>query len=484
MAFKTDESFLDKISMGAEATRAVREILQGAGHDIVELERYSSSNKLWQTKIKRMRVPDLICTKCGRRFEVRAKSTLEIRASHSRDNPDRFWDVGLRNEDVMAIVRSHRDERGVWRTSSIVNLFPVGALRASVGSARIGTRKSAAEGSEQDITWPSYSPSRPGTVRSITDDEFTLMLDSGRPITKKRVGNGTFVHIPKGGRVGPDTIVSSVVSQSVQLKCLSGAYDFLADLDSPDPMTVYCAVKAIGHLQAMRQGAVPKLRTLRDTIDEPRIRLEIEGTLARLDAGDWDYFRESFYAKPRDIGYPMEAAFILSELLPRTQAYRLLEGLACDNSRPSELRAAAIWGIMNGAPNRINEILPLIDDEDDTVSLHAMVAAIRAIQPADTPRLARLMRFASRKAKFAYVIGVSPGIDRAEIVRELSTQENQECRNALIRAVAIAGRTHYGNLLGSLDEELQSQIRFVWMQRENEIPRTTERDLSLLLLQQ
>lgn len=76
--FKSEASFLEKITMGAIGAQKVIELLNANGHNVIELERYSTSNKIWATKIKRLRLPDLICLKCGRRIESRAKSKLGI----------------------------------------------------------------------------------------------------------------------------------------------------------------------------------------------------------------------------------------------------------------------------------------------------------------------------------------------------------------------------------------------------------------------
>ena len=81
MNFKEAGSFLDKITMGAVGTKAVIESLNSHGHEIIELERYCTSNKIWSTKIKRLRMPDLLYLKCGKRIEARAKSALEIKMS-------------------------------------------------------------------------------------------------------------------------------------------------------------------------------------------------------------------------------------------------------------------------------------------------------------------------------------------------------------------------------------------------------------------
>lgn len=102
MAFKRDWSFLDKITMGSVGTKRVIEILNAEGHQIIELERYCTSNKIWSTKIKRLRIPDLLCLRCGKRIESRAKSKLGIIMSDSKNNLDRRWYSGLRKSDLVA----------------------------------------------------------------------------------------------------------------------------------------------------------------------------------------------------------------------------------------------------------------------------------------------------------------------------------------------------------------------------------------------
>src|SRR3989338_2135885 len=106
MAFKTDVSFLEKISIGATGTRRVFEDLKRLGHRPVELERGSMSFKIWkEIKIKRVRVPDVLCVGCGRRVESRAKTNLLVTMSHSVVSPERGWDFGLDDGDMVAFVK-------------------------------------------------------------------------------------------------------------------------------------------------------------------------------------------------------------------------------------------------------------------------------------------------------------------------------------------------------------------------------------------
>ena len=67
--------------MGAAGARQVMSQMTAAGFQPIELERYCTSNKIWTTKVKRLRLPDILCVRTGTRIEVRAKSDLKIRMS-------------------------------------------------------------------------------------------------------------------------------------------------------------------------------------------------------------------------------------------------------------------------------------------------------------------------------------------------------------------------------------------------------------------
>ena len=102
-AYKTDESFLEKIAIGAVGTKRVFEDLQRNGHLPIELERSSMSFKIWKKiKIKRVRVPDVLCVNCNKRIESRAKTKLVVSMSHSDADPERGWSFGLEKSDYAA----------------------------------------------------------------------------------------------------------------------------------------------------------------------------------------------------------------------------------------------------------------------------------------------------------------------------------------------------------------------------------------------
>src|ERR1017187_8277412 len=107
MGFKTDTSFLRFLSMGAMGAHQTMAQLRAAGFEPIELERYCGSNKIWMTKVKRLRLPDVLCVRTGLRIEVRAKSDLKIRMSDAPTNPARTWDAGLRDLGNTILVVEH-----------------------------------------------------------------------------------------------------------------------------------------------------------------------------------------------------------------------------------------------------------------------------------------------------------------------------------------------------------------------------------------
>ena len=92
--FKRDDSFLRKLAVGAAGTNATIDRLTTLGFKPIELERGSTGFKIWKKiKIKRVRVPDILCLKTGVRFESRGK-TKRNSMSHSK-RPQKQQDAGM-----------------------------------------------------------------------------------------------------------------------------------------------------------------------------------------------------------------------------------------------------------------------------------------------------------------------------------------------------------------------------------------------------
>lgn len=168
-SFKSDESFLEKLAIGAIGTKKVRQGLGQQSHQPIELERGSASFKIWKAiKIKRIRVPDILCVKCGTRVESRAKTQLEISMSHSVSDPERGWDANLADEDYVALVRCERigDRPIDWRAGDLVQYLSVKELHKAYARKQVVVQKpkGAQEGFELRLAWPSAIASSDGKI--------------------------------------------------------------------------------------------------------------------------------------------------------------------------------------------------------------------------------------------------------------------------------------------------------------------------------
>src|SRR5882672_6206751 len=166
--------------MGALGARRVCELMAHAGLQPIELERYSRSNKIWSTKVKRLRLPDLLCVRTGLRVEVRAKSKLAIKMSDAPTNEGRRWNSGLAARDMIAFVLIREEEDGTLNATENAELFWVEDLAATEGQSRLGPPKSASEGAERDREWPSTVANDDGDVQAVGEGRLTTLLASGR----------------------------------------------------------------------------------------------------------------------------------------------------------------------------------------------------------------------------------------------------------------------------------------------------------------
>ncbi len=389
MGFKSDREFLRNVTIGAVGTRQVARLLRQGGFQIIELERTSTSNKIWATKVKRLRVPDLLCIRSGIRFESRAKSSLKVAMSHAVNNPERAWDRGLRDEDLVAFIRCAEAGGGKWVASDRLTLFRTRDMRATVEAAGLTRMKAASEGSEIQLVWPATIPQQAGRVAAVNDELIETIQGSGRRqryrlLAARGRGAGKasyrlFPHVSPCDEFGAgDTIIASVMSESVRPVRPGGEqYDFVRDLDSSSRETVYAAAKALGFLPELRARSVEGLRRLAASHDDALVRLESSAALARLGLPDgWSAIEDAFESAG-DAALRMEVVLILGEF-KGDEALRHLARVALDRSNPSEVRAASAWGMRSAAPSlAATPLLRLLADEDELVAIHALVSASR-----------------------------------------------------------------------------------------------------------
>jgi hypothetical protein len=395
MAFKSSSSFLRFVTMGASGVRQTLQVLRSKGFSPIELERYSSSNKIWATKIKRLRMPDLLCVRTGLRVEVKAKSDLAIKMSHASNNVDRAWDAGMRDEDLIAFVAC-REEDGHPRASEEVNFFATGALRASRELARLGPPKSAADGAERDLEWPSYVAQYDGEVleaplgngAASAGSRLRLRFEPSPGVFRTLTYNlrGKVPYVRSGDRFrGCETILAAVPTGKADLtQYLRRHYDPIAELTQGEVIDRYAAIKALPHRAELGNIARDLLVSRIREESDARVRLEAAGSAARFGAPDGERFLRDHAMGDGPADLRMEAVFILTELRTNLGPSVLLE-VANAPDAPTEIRQAAVWGLGFAGHERYDLLLPYLDDEDENVALHA----ISAFGPHAPPHLVR-----------------------------------------------------------------------------------------------
>jgi hypothetical protein len=383
MGFKTDTSFLRFLSMGAIGVRQTMKQLSDMGFKPIELERYCASNKLWMTKVKRLRLPDLLCVKTGLRLEVRAKSDLKIRMSDAPANPERTWDSGLRDDDVVAFIAILEDDGG-QRPADEATFFSVRALRTSVGKSKLGPAKSPSEGAERDRTWPAIIPSCDGTVQSVSKDKLVVTMKIGKGSTRKQTYtlNGKSVYVRSEDHFKASvSILAGAPDALVDLPAfLKKNFDPLAGLQESNAVDRYAAVKSLPYRDDLRVKAVPALEALLKAEMEERVVLEAAGALAALGSGlGQEQITKVLWGEGRQ-DLRMESVLILTELGGPFARGELIRVAGEKEFAGDEIRQAAVWGLGKAGLKAYEEILPYIADEDENVALHAIVAF-----GADTP---------------------------------------------------------------------------------------------------
>ncbi len=387
MGFKANTSFLRFLSMGAVGVHRTMARFRGLGFEPIELERYCGSNKIWTTKVKRLRLPDLLCVKTGMRTEVRAKTDLKIRMSDTPANPDRAWDAGLRDDDVVALITCFDTDDGPEPADDVI-CFIVGALRATVGRSRLGSPKSASEGSERNRTWPATVPTRDGSVLEVTGERLIVHMnaDAERPARRQTYAlKGKSVYVVPGDTFSAYTTI--LAGEPAALADLSTyllrRYEPLNDLRSNTDVDRYAAAKALRFRDDSRNQVIPALEDLIGRETEERVTLEAAGSAAALGSEFGQERVARFIWDNEDRPeLRMEAVFILSELGHSSFAREQLVSVTADSRfAGDELRQAAVWALGKAGLQCYEDVLPFIDNADENLALHAIGAF-----GADTPR--------------------------------------------------------------------------------------------------
>jgi hypothetical protein len=382
-SFKTDESFLEKIAMGATGTRRTFGHLTSQGHNPVELERGSMSFKIWKAiKVKRVRVPDILCLKCARRVESRAKTKMEITMSHSTSNPERGWDFGLEDSDMVALAFCEKTGPGPldWIASPLVQYIPVRALRAAwkKKAVKIERPKGAEEGFEIRATWPSAVAKAAGIVedvgsRIIRYRKFTD--DRSVSIRLQRGGVRLRPLVLRGADVQPNQIIASVVSVSDRFHCGGGATAsrYISWLRSSALSDRYAAVKALSRFEGEKSTNALLDRVL-DTKEHIYVRVDAAAGLMRRGEPTGQEFLASAL-QDEYLENRLEGAIVLGEVASPGAAQLLIATLGDQEQHP-EIRAGAAWSLGElGA----REALPPLVRSFSALDMPVKIEAARAL---------------------------------------------------------------------------------------------------------
>ena len=351
-SYKTDESFLEKISIGAVGTRRVFDDLQQQGHNPIELERGSMSFKIWKTiKIKRIRVPDILCITCGRRVESRAKTKLEITMSHSFSNQERGWDYGLEDDDFVALAVCQRagDSPIDWQADDLVQYASTRDLRVAERTDQtVSVRpKGAQEGFEARITWPSSVANSPGTIVRVTPERLQYKRQAdNRTITLRLSKKGLNLTplVQEGDVVAANQVLASVVPVTACFPCSTETTEeeYLAQLSSSSLSERYKASKALAQFSSLDSADALAVK-MSDAKDHIYVRLEAASSLAQRSDGRGLSFVDDCLSD-QYLENRLEAVIVLGEIGEQAACRMPVDTLRSGGQHP-EIRAGAAWAL-------------------------------------------------------------------------------------------------------------------------------------------
>jgi hypothetical protein len=345
-----------------------------AGLVPIELERYSRSNKIWSTKVKRLRLPDLLCVKTGLRIEVRAKSKLAIKMSDTPTNPERRWNFGLAAGDVIAFVLIREEQDGRLSAAENAELFWVEDLLRTESKSRLGPPKSGSEGAERDREWPSTVPSCSGIVVMAGGDRLTVFLNNGRTQSYHLQGKAVYRGPTEAFLAGSEFLAGIPTKQARFPSPSSRQWNPRPLLESASAVDRYVAVKALGRVGRSKDCAI--LNEIASSDAEGRVSLEAAASLTRLGDRRGLELLSAAIKAPRVAFLRMEAVLSLAEFEGTPLAGECGEVLAaCAGEtalRGDEVRQAAIWALGKDGLRQYERLINFLGAESDEELTHAV----------------------------------------------------------------------------------------------------------------
>ncbi len=403
--FKSDDSFLRKLAVGAAGTNATIDRLKAMGFNPIELERGSTGFKIWKKiKIKRVRVPDILCLNTGLRFESRGKTKLEISMSHSLNDPKRAWDAGMRDDDFVSIVVFEQDDNAPIDLKQIspVQFISVKDMRTAfaAGQVSISQPKGVEEGSEIRVMWTCAASNQRSVVFAVESQRISLtpIPEARRQSIRLSRSNGKITLLPQvtvGERIEANQIVASVVPVVTNLQCPASVSEtyFIDKLASINLSERYAAAKALRYRGYTAAKPVLELR-MTDADEDIYVQLEAAAALAAYDDQNGWEFMENKLRSPvmtAPLETQLETVIVASEI-PKNRSEKLLIEVLRDSQRDDELRAGAAWAL--GQFVSATSAIALVDTFNSSpleIKAEAARALLRIAEP-QIPHLIDLLK--------------------------------------------------------------------------------------------
>lgn len=464
-SLKADESFIEYLALGATSSHRAVEFLNDKGHQVIELERGALSSRIWQHKEKQLRVPDLLCIKCGRKIESRGKKNLEIKMSHSTSDEEREWDHDADDEDWVALLRCEKDgdHPRDWIPPEEVNIVSYEQLRETEDKTK-QTRSGPTEGSELTIEWPSSTSTADGIVKQIKGDNDRVQIsrDSDNYTLsyslEKKIGDDEYAQltplVEPGERVPAETKFIAAPFEPIsgdRLNCPANypVEDWIEDLDSESFSDRFAAIKALGFLDVGEE-----LDKLEEIISEedahPYAKIEAAASLARQDrSAGWDYFDQILStASEDDSSERLEVIIILGEIDSQKSINRLQKVLT-DSDEISELRAEAAHSLgMIGATSALEDLIQSLDNESDLIKRDCIEAIAKIVDGKDDELISGL---SSDEANIRLGCALALAKTDIDTIREMIEQTDEVPKEGLTIALCLTDDSEAQTLIENLD---------------------------------
>jgi hypothetical protein len=502
-SFKADSSFFEKITIGVVGAKAVCRLLASSGHEIVELERGALDTKLWkEVKRKRIRIPDLVCTRCGQRIESRAKTRPELSMSHSPKDSERAWDFGMLPSDWIAfpiceaVARKDwmqgrlsdgnsywHERRWVrWQPRGAVNIFDVESFRAAL--PRPKPAKGVTEGSETQVFWPAAFVTKDGVITRVEVDRIRYADQPGsRERYIKLSGSGRERLKPAvvvGETVRSYQILAAVASplSRDRLVCRNDLNEATVEsmLRSRERTVRYTGCRLAKLLRLVSLG--PLISDLaRDPAEDLYTRLEARSYVITIGAGDaHDEFRDVLQQNV-DASWRLEGIVTLADT-PSASARELLTSVLVDPGHPLFLRSAAAWALGHfPAREAAATLVRTFADVDRELRNEAVMALVQSGTGALDASLEGLAQGPGEVAAGCFEVLRRLGTTRIEVLVKLA--EGDRAAEWAVWLLASLPRDQVASAIASWQArrpDLHFALSVLWSFLESWVSETWERD--------